>query len=39
MLAWGEIARVFYDSFAHLEGEIQAWEAGVALFEVLNDSK
>jgi hypothetical protein len=39
MLTFGEIVRMLHDSFPHLEGEIQAGESGVALFEVLNDSK
>ena len=39
MLACREIARVLNDSFAHLEGEIQAGKSRVALLEVLNDSE
>jgi hypothetical protein len=39
MVFGGVIVRVFDDAFADFEGEIQAAEGGVALFEIFDDAQ
>ena len=39
MIAGAVIVRVLDDAFANLEGQVQAAEGGVALFEILDDAE